>query len=145
VHRTPVLLDGMVVGAAALVAEELAPGARSWRLAGHRSVEPAHTLLLEYLGLEPLLDLGMRLGEGSGALAALPLVLMAGRVLAEMATFADAGVSEAPVAEEAAADEGGADEGGAVSGAASGAPDAAEPGAATPDRPAAGPAEQVSG
>jgi nicotinate-nucleotide--dimethylbenzimidazole phosphoribosyltransferase len=99
VRRTPVLLDGVVVGAAALVAEELAPGARAWWLAGHRSVEPAHTLLLEHLGLEPLLDLGMRLGEGSGALTALPLVLMAGRVLAEMATFADAGVSETPAAE----------------------------------------------
>jgi len=159
-RRTPVLLDGLVVGAAALVAEELAPGARAWWLAGHRSVEPAHTLLLERLGLVPLLELDMRLGEGSGALAALPLVLMAGRLLAEMATFADAGVSEAPVAEEAAAGEAAADEGGAAStaggqdsagqdsageGAANGAPDAAEPGAATPDRPASGPAEQVSG
>jgi nicotinate-nucleotide--dimethylbenzimidazole phosphoribosyltransferase len=93
-RRTPVLLDGLVVGAAALVAERLAPGASAWWLAGHRSVEPAHTLLLEHLGLEPLLDLGMRLGEGSGALAALPLVTMAGRVLAEMATFAEAGVSD---------------------------------------------------
>jgi nicotinate-nucleotide--dimethylbenzimidazole phosphoribosyltransferase len=92
-RRTPVLLDGVVVGAAALVAEELAPGARAWWLAGHRSVEPAHTLLLEHLGLSPLLDLGMRLGEGSGALAALPLVAMSARILAEMATFADAGVS----------------------------------------------------
>jgi nicotinate-nucleotide--dimethylbenzimidazole phosphoribosyltransferase len=92
-RRTPVLLDGVVVGAAALVAEELAPGARDWWLAGHRSVEPAHTLLLEQLGLTPLLDLGMRLGEGSGALAALPLVAMSARLLAEMATFADAGVS----------------------------------------------------
>jgi nicotinate-nucleotide--dimethylbenzimidazole phosphoribosyltransferase len=94
-RRTPVLLDGLVVGAAALVAEELAPGARAWWLAGHRSVEPAHTLLLERLGLVPLLELEMRLGEGSGALAALPLVLMAGRLLSEMATFADAGVSGA--------------------------------------------------
>jgi nicotinate-nucleotide--dimethylbenzimidazole phosphoribosyltransferase len=94
-RRTPVLLDGLVVGAAALVAEELAPGARAWWLAGHRSVEPAHTLLLERLGLDPLLELDMRLGEGSGALAALPLVLMAGRLLSEMATFADAGVSGA--------------------------------------------------
>jgi nicotinate-nucleotide--dimethylbenzimidazole phosphoribosyltransferase len=92
-RRTPVLLDGMVVGAAALVAQELAPGAKDWWLAGHRSVEPAHTLVLEHLGLTPLLDLGMRLGEGSGALTALPLVTMAGRVLAEMATFTDAGVS----------------------------------------------------
>ena len=93
VRRTPVLLDGVVVGAAALVAQELAPGAKDWWLAGHRSVEPAHTLVLEHLGLAPLLELDMRLGEGSGALAALPLVVMAGRVLAEMATFTDAGVS----------------------------------------------------
>jgi nicotinate-nucleotide--dimethylbenzimidazole phosphoribosyltransferase len=95
VRRTPVLLDGLVVGAAALVADELAPGARAWWLAGHRSAEPAHRLALEHLGLSPLLELDMRLGEGSGALAALPLVVMAGRVLAEMATFADAGVSGA--------------------------------------------------
>jgi nicotinate-nucleotide--dimethylbenzimidazole phosphoribosyltransferase len=94
-RRTPVLLDGMVVGAAALVAEQLAPTARSWWLASHRSVEPAHALVLDHLGLKPLLELHMRLGEGSGALAALPLVMMAGRVLAEMATFADAGVSGA--------------------------------------------------
>ncbi|HTF46885.1 MAG TPA: nicotinate-nucleotide--dimethylbenzimidazole phosphoribosyltransferase [Pseudonocardia sp.] len=94
-RRTPVLLDGLVVGAAALVADELAPGARAWWLAGHRSVEPAHKLVLERLGLVPLLDLDMRLGEGSGAVAALPLVLMAGRLLSEMATFADAGVSGA--------------------------------------------------
>lgn len=95
-RRTPVLLDGLVVGAAALVAEQLAPGASAWWLAGHRSVEPAHTLSLEHLGLQPLLDLQMRLGEGSGALAALPLVVMAGRILAEMATFAEAGVSDRP-------------------------------------------------
>ncbi|MGH3751190.1 MAG: nicotinate-nucleotide--dimethylbenzimidazole phosphoribosyltransferase [Pseudonocardiaceae bacterium] len=93
VRRTPVILDGVVVGAAAMLAEELAPGARQWWVAGHRSVEPAHTLVLEHLELDPLLDLGMRLGEGSGAVAALPLVQMAVRVLAEMATFDDAGVS----------------------------------------------------
>jgi nicotinate-nucleotide--dimethylbenzimidazole phosphoribosyltransferase len=93
VRRTPVVLDGVVVGAAAMLAEELAPGARQWWVAGHRSVEPAHTLALEHLELSPILDLGMRLGEGSGAVAALPLVQMAVRVLAEMATFADAGVS----------------------------------------------------
>ncbi|MGI8816612.1 MAG: nicotinate-nucleotide--dimethylbenzimidazole phosphoribosyltransferase, partial [Pseudonocardia sp.] len=95
VRRTPVLLDGVVVGAAALVADRLAPGARDWWQAGHRSSEPAHTLTLDQLGLTPLLELRMRLGEGSGALAALPLVMMAGRLLAEMATFADAGVSGA--------------------------------------------------
>ncbi|MGH3718578.1 MAG: nicotinate-nucleotide--dimethylbenzimidazole phosphoribosyltransferase [Pseudonocardiaceae bacterium] len=93
VRRTPVILDGVVVAAAAMLAEELAPGARRWWVAGHRSAEPAHTMALEHLELEPILDLGMRLGEGSGAVAALPLVQMAVRVLAEMANFADAGVS----------------------------------------------------
>ncbi|MEV0681261.1 nicotinate-nucleotide--dimethylbenzimidazole phosphoribosyltransferase [Actinosynnema sp. NPDC050436] len=93
VRRTPVILDGVVVGAAAIVAEELAPGAREWWVAGHRSAEPAHALALNHLGLEPLLDFDLRLGEGSGAVAALPLVAMATRVLAEMATFDGAGVS----------------------------------------------------
>ncbi|MGH3796330.1 MAG: nicotinate-nucleotide--dimethylbenzimidazole phosphoribosyltransferase [Pseudonocardiaceae bacterium] len=93
VRRTPVILDGLAAGAAALLAEELAPGAREWWVAGHRSVEPAHRMVLEHLQLEPVLDLGMRLGEGSGAVAALPLLQMAVRVLAEMATFDDAGVS----------------------------------------------------
>jgi nicotinate-nucleotide--dimethylbenzimidazole phosphoribosyltransferase len=93
IRRTPVILDGVVSGAAALVAEELAPGARAWWVAGHRSTEPSHTLVLDQLDLEPLLELKMRLGEGSGAAAALPLVLMAGRILSEMATFADAGIS----------------------------------------------------
>lgn len=93
VRRTPVILDGVVVTAAAMLAEKLAPGARRWWVAGHRSAEPAHTIALEHLELAPILELGMRLGEGSGAMAALPLVQMAARVLAEMATFADAGVS----------------------------------------------------
>jgi nicotinate-nucleotide--dimethylbenzimidazole phosphoribosyltransferase len=93
VRRTPVILDGLAAGAAALLAEELAPGAREWWVAGHRSVEPAHSLVLEHLQLQPVLDLGMRLGEGTGAVSALPLLQMAVRVLAEMATFDDAGVS----------------------------------------------------
>ncbi|HET9138712.1 nicotinate-nucleotide--dimethylbenzimidazole phosphoribosyltransferase [Actinophytocola sp.] len=93
VRRTPVLLDGLIVGAAALIAEELAPGASAWWVAAHRSVEPAHTMVLEQLDLKPLLEMDMRLGEGSGAAAAIPLVSMAVRVLAEMATFADAGVT----------------------------------------------------
>ena len=93
VRRTPVVLDGLVSGAAALVAEELAPGAKAWWVAGHRSVEPAHTLVLDQLDLTPLLELDMRLGEGTGAAAAIPLLSMAVRVLAEMATFDDAGVS----------------------------------------------------
>lgn len=93
VRRTPVLLDGLGVGAAALVAEELAPGARSWWLAAHRGSEPAHILALEHLDLEPLLELGLRLGEGAEAVAALPLLTMAVRVLAEMSTYEQAGVT----------------------------------------------------
>lgn len=93
VRRTPVVLDGVVSGAAALMAEQLAPGAKAWWIAAHRSVEPAHQLALDHLGLTPILDLGMRLGEGSGALAALPLVQMSARLLGDMATFAEAGVS----------------------------------------------------
>ncbi|WP_199430214.1 nicotinate-nucleotide--dimethylbenzimidazole phosphoribosyltransferase [Qaidamihabitans albus] len=83
VRRTPVLLDGLSAGAAALVAEELAPGARSWWQAAHRSGEPAHVLALEHLDLEPLVDLGIRVGGAAGAVAALPLLSMAVRVLAE--------------------------------------------------------------
>lgn len=93
VRRTPVVLDGVATGAAAMVAEELAPGARQWWLAGHRSVEPAHDVVLETLDLVPVLDLQLRLGEGSGAMVALPLLQMAASVIAEMATFGDAGVS----------------------------------------------------
>lgn len=96
VRKTPVILDGVVATAVALVADSLAPGARNWWIAGHRSPEPAHEMALDQLSLRPLLDLDMRLGEGSGALAALPLVNAAGRLLAEMATFAEAGVSSKP-------------------------------------------------
>ena len=78
---------------AALLAERLAPGARAWMQAGHRSAEPAHTFALESLKLEPLLDLGLRLGEGSGAAAAFPLVRMATNIMNDMATFESAQVS----------------------------------------------------
>ncbi|MEV0336064.1 nicotinate-nucleotide--dimethylbenzimidazole phosphoribosyltransferase [Nocardia sp. NPDC050717] len=94
-RRTPVILDGVVVTAAALVAEDLAAGAKAWWLAGHRSTEPAHDLALKHLRLEPLIDMEMRLGEGSGALTALPILRAAVATLAEMSTFADAGVSTA--------------------------------------------------
>ncbi|WP_433578935.1 nicotinate-nucleotide--dimethylbenzimidazole phosphoribosyltransferase [Nocardia brasiliensis] len=94
-RRTPVLLDGVVVTAAALVAEDLAAGSAAWWLAGHRSTEPAHQLALQRLRLEPLFDFGMRLGEGSGALTALPLLRAAVAALAEMSTFDEAGVSTA--------------------------------------------------
>lgn len=100
VRRTPVVLDGVISGAAALLAEELAPGARAWWVAGHRSTEPAHTLVLEQLDLKPLLEMDMRLGEGSGATAAIPLLTMAVRVLTDMATFESAGVSEKPAEQE---------------------------------------------
>jgi nicotinate-nucleotide--dimethylbenzimidazole phosphoribosyltransferase len=94
VRRTPVLLDGVVSGAAALVAERLAPGAAAWWAAGHRSAEPAHTVALNELGLTPLLDLGLRLGEGTGALLAVPLVRAAAATLADMSTFDEAQVSD---------------------------------------------------
>jgi len=96
VRRTPVILDGVVSGAAATVAREVAPPAAAWWLAGHRSPEPAHRVALERLGLQPLVDLGMRLGEGSGALVALPVLRAAVRTLAEMSTFDEAGVSGGP-------------------------------------------------
>lgn len=101
-RRTPVILDGVVVTAAALVADQLAPGARAWWVSGHRSSEPSHAIALQRLDLEPLVDMGMRLGEGSGALAALPLLRAAVATLAEMATFAEAGVSTADAPAESA-------------------------------------------
>lgn len=94
VRRTPLLLDGVVVTAAALVADRLAPGARRWWQAGHRSTEPAHTLALAHLELEPIVDLSLRLGEGTGAAVALPTLRAAVAILASMATFEDAGVSD---------------------------------------------------
>jgi nicotinate-nucleotide--dimethylbenzimidazole phosphoribosyltransferase len=89
IRRTPVLLDGLVVGAAALLADKLAPGAKDWWLVAQRSAEPAMTLLVGRLGLVPLLELGLRVGDGAGAVAALPLLQMAARLLAETATTAD--------------------------------------------------------
>jgi nicotinate-nucleotide--dimethylbenzimidazole phosphoribosyltransferase len=96
-RRTPVLLDGVVSCAAALLAQRIAFRARDWWLAGHRSTEPAAQAALERLGLEPLVDYGMRLGEGTGALVALPVLAAAGALLRDMATFAEAGVSDRPV------------------------------------------------
>jgi nicotinate-nucleotide--dimethylbenzimidazole phosphoribosyltransferase len=93
VRRTPLLLDGLAVTAAALLAERLAPGARLWWQAGHRSPEPAHRLALAQLRLEPILDLSMRLGEGTGATVALPVLRAAVAVLSSMSTFAEAGVT----------------------------------------------------
>ncbi|PRX48240.1 nicotinate-nucleotide-dimethylbenzimidazole phosphoribosyltransferase [Prauserella shujinwangii] len=85
----PVLLDGVFSGAAALVAREIAPGAQRWWLAGHRSTEPSQAYALKALGLEPILDLGLRLGEGSGAVQAVPVLRNARAVLAGMGSLAD--------------------------------------------------------
>ncbi len=93
VRRTPLLLDGIAVTAAALVAERLAPGARLWWQAGHLSTEPAHALALAQLGLDPILDLRMRLGEGTGAALALPVLRAAVAALSSMASFAAANIS----------------------------------------------------
>ncbi|MDP2988955.1 MAG: nicotinate-nucleotide--dimethylbenzimidazole phosphoribosyltransferase [Kiritimatiellota bacterium] len=93
-HRRPVLLDGFISTAAALLAVQIAPQARSYLIAAHRSQERGHRLMLEWLGLEPLLDLNLHLGEGTGAVLALPLVEAACRLLNEMATFGEASVSE---------------------------------------------------
>ena len=86
-ERVPVLIDGVIACAALLVAEALAPGVRELVVAGHRSSEPGATVALEHLGLEPLLDLDLRLGEGTGACLAIPIVRSAAAVLTEMATF----------------------------------------------------------
>ena len=88
--RRPVVLDGVNAVAAALVAAALCPAARGYLVAGHRSPEPGASAGLEALGMAPLLELGMRLGEGTGALLALPLLRAAARALAEMATLAEA-------------------------------------------------------
>lgn len=93
VRRTPLLLDGVAVTAAALVAERLAPGAHRWWQAGHRSSEPGHGLALAALGLDPIVDLHMRLGEGTGAAVALMVLRAAVAALSSMATFTEAGVS----------------------------------------------------
>jgi nicotinate-nucleotide--dimethylbenzimidazole phosphoribosyltransferase len=93
-RRTPVLLDGVVVGSAALVAHRMAYRSRQWWLAGHRSTEPAHARALDRLDLEPLVDFGLRLGEGTGALVALPVLQAAAATLAQMATFDEAGVTD---------------------------------------------------
>ena len=92
--RTPVVVDGVIALAAACIASRIAPRAVGFRFAGHRSTEPAAGVALEHLGLEPLLDLGLRLGEGTGACLALPLLEASARILREMATFDSAGVTE---------------------------------------------------
>ena len=92
-HRVPVVIDGFISGAAALIATALSPELKDFLIAAHVSAEAGHRLLLKYLGLKPLLDLGMRLGEGTGAALGIFLAEAAARILAEMSTFAEARVS----------------------------------------------------
>jgi nicotinate-nucleotide--dimethylbenzimidazole phosphoribosyltransferase len=92
--QVPVVVDGVIAAAALLVAARLVPGVEACVIAGHRSTEPGAAAVLESLGLVPVLDLELRLGEGTGAALALPLVEAAARVLDEMATFDQAGVSD---------------------------------------------------
>jgi nicotinate-nucleotide--dimethylbenzimidazole phosphoribosyltransferase len=87
-------VDGLIAGAAAVVAHALAPDVGGFLIAGHRSTEPGATAALDHLGLEPVLDLALRLGEGTGACLAVPVVQASARILREMATFDSAGVSD---------------------------------------------------
>jgi nicotinate-nucleotide--dimethylbenzimidazole phosphoribosyltransferase len=88
----PVVLDGFVVGAACVAIEAARPGILQHTIAGHCSAEPGHRLLLEKLGMQPILDLGLRLGEGSGALAAVPLIRLAAHAVTDVATFEEWGL-----------------------------------------------------
>ncbi|MEV0973441.1 nicotinate-nucleotide--dimethylbenzimidazole phosphoribosyltransferase [Microtetraspora glauca] len=92
--RVPVILDGVIAGSAALAAVALAPAVAGYCVAGHRSAEPGHAATLDHLGLRPLVDLELRLGEGTGGLLAHPIVSAAVRVMHEVATFDSAGVTE---------------------------------------------------
>ena len=94
-HRVPIVLDGFIVSAAALLAQEFAPGAAGYCIAAHRSREAGHLVALRLLGLVPLFDLDLRLGEASGAALAMPLCEAASRMVREMKTFAEAGVATA--------------------------------------------------
>jgi nicotinate-nucleotide--dimethylbenzimidazole phosphoribosyltransferase len=91
--KRPVLIDGFISGAAALVAKSLCPAAADYMIAAHRSAERGHVVLLDRLGKKPLLSLDMRLGEGTGAALAMPLLDAAARLLTDVATFEEAGVS----------------------------------------------------
>jgi nicotinate-nucleotide--dimethylbenzimidazole phosphoribosyltransferase len=93
-RRVPVLLDGFIAGAAALIAIRLQPRCRDYLIASHRSVECGHGAVLQHLGLRPLLDLDLRLGEGTGACLGIGLIMASIKLLTQMATFDEAGVSE---------------------------------------------------
>ena len=92
--RVPVVLDGFIAGAAALIAAGLQPRCRDYMIASHRSVERGHQVMLDHLKLKPLFDLDLRLGEGTGACLGMNLVCAAIKIMTDMATFGEAGVSE---------------------------------------------------
>ena len=94
-HRIPIVIDGFISGAAALIATRMVPNLGDFLIAAHVSVERGHRIALKHLGLKPLLDLQMRLGEGTGAALAISIIEASVKTLAEMATFAEADVSEA--------------------------------------------------
>jgi nicotinate-nucleotide--dimethylbenzimidazole phosphoribosyltransferase len=94
VNRIPMVIDGFISGAAALIATALSPGLKDYLIAAHVSAETGHRLLLKHLGIMPLLDLGMRLGEGTGAALGIFLAEAAARILGEMSTFSEASISE---------------------------------------------------
>ena len=91
--RIPVVLDGFISGSAALVAVALEPGLGPRLIAGHRSSEPGHRIVLDHLGLDPVLDLDLRLGEASGAALAMGVIVAAVAIRDEMATFDSAGIA----------------------------------------------------
>ena len=93
-NRVPVVIDGFISGAAALIATELAPIAKDYIIASHRSVEAGHKIMLDHMEIKPILDLNLRLGEGTGAALAMNVVEAGVKILCEMATFTEAGVSE---------------------------------------------------
>jgi nicotinate-nucleotide--dimethylbenzimidazole phosphoribosyltransferase len=92
-NHIPVMIDGFISGAAALIAAGICPQCRDYLIAGHVSIEPGHRIILEHLGLQPLVNLNMRLGEGTGGAIGMHLAEAACRILSEMATFEEAGVS----------------------------------------------------
>jgi nicotinate-nucleotide--dimethylbenzimidazole phosphoribosyltransferase len=94
-HHKPVVVDGFISTAGALIAQSLAPASREYIFAAHRSMENGHAIMQKHLGCEPLLDLNLRLGEGTGAALAMPLIAAAAKVLIEVATFAEAAVAGA--------------------------------------------------
>lgn len=93
-HRIPVVIDGFISGAAALIAAGICPRVKDYIIASHLSVETGHHVMLKHMGLKPLLDLDLRLGEGTGAVMGIFLAEAATRIISEMATFGEAGVSE---------------------------------------------------